>query len=246
MDFYAALYPDADRKKLRRAAWRQFKSFTTVFIDRFLIENGRHDQFKIENDGLETIVNTVKQGHGGILWMSHLGNWEVAVHCLKKYDVPITLVLGQYADERIEAIQREQLTVGNIKIITMKEGGDFGAVELVNALRNGELIAISGDRLFDDEQRSTNVKFFGKNCQVPIGAYVLSAITGAEIIPIYGFRQGTLSYRFVAATPLKVQFKTRSERQTEISRVAQACFYQLESKVKDYPDQWYNFFNYWS
>ena len=245
IDFYRAMYPDADRSTLKKMAWSQFKSFTTVFLDRFLIENGRQDRFDLTHEGLESLIDAAKERRPAILWMAHLGNWEVAVHCLKKYDVPITLIIGKYAGEQVEALQRAQLKAGQVKVVTVQKERDMGVMEVMKALRSGELVAISGDRLFDEAQQHLNVSFMGHECRVPKGPYVLAGLSKAPLIPIFGIRVGKLAYRFVALPPINVDLSKRSEREATMKANAQECFDQLESMVRRYPEQWYNFFKYW-
>lgn len=245
MRFYAALHPEAGRFARWKMAWRQFSSFTTVFMDRFLIENGEADRFALTHDGLETLVGAAEERRPLILWMSHLGNWEVAVHCLKRFDVPITLVLARLVDERVEALQKAMLAQRRIKVVLVEQGGELGVVEVIKALRDGELVAVSGDRLFSDQQRSTEVEFLGRRCRVPSGPYVLAGLSGAPIVPIFGFRTGVFAYRFVALEPQRVELGKRKEREAAIRRQAQVCFDRLEPMLRQYPEQWYNFFDYW-
>jgi predicted LPLAT superfamily acyltransferase len=245
MRFYGALNPEASRFARWRMAWRQFRSFSTVFMDRFLIENGQADEFELTHEGLDALVGAVEEGRPLVLWMAHLGNWEVAVHCLKRFDVPITLVLARLVDERIEALQKAMLAQRRIKVVLVEEGGELGVVEVIKALRDGELVAVSGDRLFSEQQRSVEVEFLGKTCPVPSGPYVLAGLTGAPIVPIFGLRTGKLSYRFVALEPQYVSLGPRREREAAIRQHAQACFDRLVPMVRSYSDQWYNFFDYW-
>jgi len=245
MRFYAALHPEAGRFRRWLMAWRQFSSFSTVFMDRFLIESGQADRFDLGHDGLETLIGAAEEHRPLVLWMSHLGNWEVAVHCLKRFDVPITLVLAKLVDERIEALQKAMLAQRRIKVVLVERGGELGVVEVVKALRDGELVAVSGDRLYSEEQRSVVVEFLGKRCPVPAGPYLLAGLTGAPIVPIFGFRTGKLAYRFVALEPQRVELGGRGRREESIRRHAQACFARLEPMVRSFPEQWYNFFDYW-
>ncbi|MBW2278736.1 MAG: lysophospholipid acyltransferase family protein [Deltaproteobacteria bacterium] len=245
MRFYAALHPEAGRFARWRLAWRQFRSFSTVFMDRFLIENGQAEKFELTHDGLDTLVGAVQERRPLVLWMSHVGNWEVAVHCLKRFDVPITLVVARLVDERIEALQKAMLAQRRIKVVLVEEGAELGVVEVIKALRDGELVAVSGDRMYSEQQRSVEVELFGKKCPVPSGPYVLAGLTGAPIVPIFGFRTGRLAYRFVALEPQQVSLGKRSEREESIRRQAQACFDRLDPMIRSYPEQWYNFFDYW-
>lgn len=245
IDFYAALYPDETPKEHRRRARAQFRSFTTVFVDRFLLETGRHDRFTLTHDGLDDIVAAARGKKPFILWMAHLGNWEVAAHCLKRFDVPLTLVIGRYEDERIEPLQRDRLAAQRVRLVAVDEGSSFGVVEVVRSLKSGDLVTISGDRLYDEKQRSIEVDFLGRACRVPIGPYVLAGLTGAPLVPAFGLREGPLRYRFVALAPRRVDFSSREGREAAMAAAAQSCFDDLAGMARRYPDQWYNFFVYW-
>ena len=245
IDFYAALYPDETPKEHRRRARAQFRSFTTVFVDRFLLETGRHDRFTLTHDGLDDIVAAAREKKPFILWMAHLGNWEVAAHCLKRFDVPLTLVIGRYEDERIEPLQRDRLAAQRVRLVAVDEGSSFGVVEVVKALKAGDLVTISGDRLYDEKQRSIEVDFLGHKCRVPKGPYVLAGLTGAPLVPAFGLREGPLRYSFVALPPRRVDFSSREGREAAMAAAAQSCFDDLAGMARRYPDQWYNFFIYW-
>jgi predicted LPLAT superfamily acyltransferase len=245
VEFYAALFPDETPKQRRRRARAQFRSFTTVFVDRFLLETGRHDRFTLTHDGLDDIVAAARDKRPFILWMAHLGNWEVAAHCLRKFDVPLTLVIGKYDDERIEALQRDRLAEQRVRLVAVEDDSSFGVVEVVKALRSGDLVTISGDRLFSERQRSIGVDFLGHRCRVPIGPYLLAGLTGAPLVPAFGLREGPLRYRFVALPPRPVDFSRREGREAAMAAAAQSCFDDLAAMARRYPDQWYNFFVYW-
>jgi predicted LPLAT superfamily acyltransferase len=244
MRFYAAVYPQAGRFARLRMAWRQFASFATVFLDRFLIVHGQSDRFDLQHVGLDEIAGACKQGRPLIMWISHLGNWEIASHILSMHDVPISVVVGQKQGERIEKLQKKQLKKARIKVITVSDEKDWQSIELIKMIKNGQIVALAGDRLFSPEQRSIEVSFFGRRCEVPLGPYVLASLTGADLVPVFGLREGRLAYRFVALSPRRVQSASRSDRKAAMARTAGACFDDLERMVLDHPEQWYNFFDY--
>lgn len=244
-EFYRALFPGSTARERRRLFRAQVRSFTTVFVDRLLVEAGHQDRFELEHDGLDGIVAAARERRPLILWMAHLGNWEIAAHCLRRFDVPISLVMGRYEGERVEAFQRERLAARGVRPLIVDEESDVGAVEVVAALRRGEIVSISGDRLYGERQRSVEVDFLGHRCRAPVGPYVLAGLTGAPLVPAFGLRLGRLRYGFVALGPRAVDFSDRGRRREEIARAAQACFRDLESVARRHPEQWYNFFAYW-
>jgi predicted LPLAT superfamily acyltransferase len=245
MRFFGAVFPEAGHLGRWWWAWRQFRSFTTVFVDRLLLENGEHDRLRLAHEGLEFLTAAAAAGRPAILWMSHLGNWEVAVHCLSRCEVPVTLAIGRRAAEQVSRFQKEALARAGIEVVFIEEGEDLAAVELIHALRAGGIVAISGDRLFHASQRHVEVGFLGRTCRVPRGPYVLAGLTGAPLTQIFGLRAGRLAYRFVALPPRHVDLSERSRREERIAEAAAGCFAALETMVRSAPDQWYNFYDYW-
>lgn len=244
MRFYAALDPGLTRVGRLACAWREFQSFSTVFVDRLLAASGLEARFRFVHDGLEHITGAAAERRPLVLWMSHLGNWEVACHALKGYRVPLTLVLGKRPGERVEAVQKADLARRGIKAVYVSDDKDLGVLEVAKALKAGEVVAVSGDRLFDESQRAVTVTFLGRACRVPAGPYVLSLLGEADIVPIFGMREGRLSYRFIALKPRRVRASDRAGREAAMREAAQTCFADLEAMVKRYPEQWYNFFDY--
>jgi predicted LPLAT superfamily acyltransferase len=246
MRFYAAVFPGAGLTARLRMTWRRFASFATVFTDRFFIVHSQSDRLHLVHDGLDEIIRKGRGQRPIIFWMSHLGNWEIATHILSLHDVPISLVIGKKQGERIEKLQKTQLGKARIKVVTLSDDNDWQSIELVKMVKSGQIVALSGDRLFNEDQRSIEVTFFGHRCAVPIGPYVLAALTDSDLAPIFGLREGRLSYRFVALPLRRVGKTTRSDRKDAMQRAAQSCFDDLEKMVRKYPEQWYNFYDFFS
>ena len=120
--FYRTLFPDRNRLYAWWCAWRQFQNFTTVFLDRYLLHDSGAITYTFE--GREHLIEAVRQGRGGILLMSHMGNWEVAARLLRSNipDLRLMLYMGRRAKEQIERLQKEDLTASGIRIVASGPG----------------------------------------------------------------------------------------------------------------------------
>ena len=106
--FYAALYPERGRLYHLWCTFLQYQNFTTIHFDRFLARQNKSIVFTSE--GWEKLAAVI--GHqGGILLMSHLGNWEIAATLLKQQrdDLQLLLYMGVKEKEGIERLQKDQL-----------------------------------------------------------------------------------------------------------------------------------------
>jgi len=135
--FYSLLYPQKGALYHLWCTFRQYQSFTTIHLDRFLSLHQRQTTFT--SQGWEKLQSVV-QGKGAILLMSHLGNWEIAAHLLKKQEGSLKLLLymGVKDKEDVERVQKEHLQQSGVTIIGVeKDGGSpFDAIEGIRFLHS--------------------------------------------------------------------------------------------------------------
>jgi predicted LPLAT superfamily acyltransferase len=121
--FYRILFPQRGRAHAWWCAFRQFQNFTTVFLDRYLLHDPGAIQFTFQ--GREHLLAAVREGRGGILLMSHMGNWEAGARLLRRSipDLRLMLYMGRRAKEQIEGLQKEDLAKSGIRILAADEAG---------------------------------------------------------------------------------------------------------------------------
>ena len=241
--FYGALFPERGWAAHITCAWKQYHGFTRVFMDRILLETSEDIAFT--SDGLEHLREASAQKTGGIILMSHVGNWEVAVHLLKKLlpEMDLLLYMGIKHKEQIEGIQKHELHRAGIKIVAVgPDGGSpFDLVEGINLLKKGGFVSMTGDILWHKDQRSAKVRFLDHEVSVPQAPHLLSLLSGKPLFVFFSFRTGKGEYFFKASEPIHVRTATRSERNQAIRESAQRYVDILQENVREYPVQWHHF-----
>jgi len=240
--FYALLYPEKGACYHLWCTFRQYQGFTTIHLDRFLALRQRQTTFTSQGwEKLEAVV----QSKGAILLMSHLGNWEVAAHLLKKQESSLKLLLymGVKDQEYLERLQKEHLCQSGVTIIGVeKEGGSpFDAVEGIRFLHDGGLVSMTGDMVWRSDQRKRRVHFLGGEALVPEAPYVFALVSGAPIFIFFPFRSGTNNYEFILSDPIYLRRGDKSEREATIQAAAQQYADLLELKLREHPFEWYHF-----
>lgn len=240
--FYSLLYPEKGAWYHLWCTFRQYQGFTTIHLDRFLSLRQRQTTFTSQGwEKLESVV----QSKGAILLMSHLGNWEVAAHLLKKQESSLKLLLymGVKDKEYLERLQKEHLHQSGVTIIGVeKEGGSpFDAVEGIRFLRDGGLVSMTGDIVWRSDQRKRRVRFLGGEALVPEAPYVFALVSGAPLFVFFPFRSGTNSYEFILSDPIYIKCQDRKEREAVIQAAAQQYADLLELKLREHPFEWYHF-----
>jgi len=239
--FYAALFPERGRLSALKQAWRQYHSFTSVFLDRILLlKEGRLTH---TSEGLEYLAAALEEKKGGILLMSHFGNWEVAARLLHRKGLRLLLYLGKKHQEQIESAQKKSLKEQGIRFIAVDEegGSPLDIVEGIKFLKEGGVVSLTGDRLWGKEQRTVTVSFLGHEVVLPEAPYLLALLSGAPLFIFLSFRTGAGRYAITLSPPLYVAAASRREREPAIREAAQTYARMLEGAVRRHPQEWYHF-----
>jgi len=238
---YGALYPDRGSAYHLWCAFRQYQNFTSIHLDRFLSRDAETTFTSRGWDKLEAVINR----QGGVLIMSHLGNWEMAASLLRrqKEDLKLLLYMGVKEKEGVERMQKQDLRSAGVTIIGAdQEGGSpFSAVEGIRFLQGGGLVSMTGDILWRTDQRKVRVSFLGRTAFLPEAPYVFALVSGAPLFAFFAFRTGTNSYRFTASGPIEVRSRSREDRDDVIARAAQQYADLLEENLRRHPFEWYHF-----
>lgn len=241
--FYKELFPDRSRYYHIWCAWSQYHNFTHVFLDRILLQD--FGNISYTSEGWKHIEDAVKNKTGGIILMSHIGNWEVAAHLLKGklQKTRLLLYMGIKHKEQIEHIQKESLSQSGIRIIAVdRDGGSpFDLVEGVKLLKQGGLVSLTGDIIWNENQRVVPVKFLNHEVHLPEVPHILALLSGAPLFLFFPFRTGKNQYHFVISRPLFIKAASRSEKQEAIRKSAQQYADILEEALRRHPFEWHHF-----
>lgn len=240
--FYAALYPDRGMLYHLWCTFRQYQNFTTIHFDRFLMGQAKPTAFTSEGwENLEAVIGR----QGGILLMSHLGNWEMAATLLKqqKKDLPLLLYMGIKEKEGVERLQKDDLRSAGITIIAadQENSSPFTAVEGIRFLRSGGLVSMAGDIVWRSDQRKVRVTFLGHDAYLPEAPFVFALVSGAPLLVFFSFRTGKNSYHFTLSEPIPIQAASREDRADAIAGAAQQYADLLERTLRRHPFEWYHF-----
>jgi predicted LPLAT superfamily acyltransferase len=119
-----------------------------------------------------------------------------------------------------------------------------GVLEMMQALRTGELLSIMGDRVFGSDRNTVPVTFLGGNIRLPFSAFKIASATGAPIAVLFSHKNGPDSHEMVLDRVIRVPSRIGSKEdafQPYVAQFAEA----LESYTERYPYQFFNFFNMW-
>jgi predicted LPLAT superfamily acyltransferase len=200
------------------------------------------DMLVDSNGSGDKINECLAAGNGLIVWTAHVGNWEFASRLLAIYGrVNVARVVE---DNPAEIMLRNLMVSDCIKTVDLK-GGVAATLELLQALRRNEIVAIQGDRVY--QRHTIDVPFFSQLTSFPVGPFLLSQVSGAPVVPAFVVRRGWLRYQALIGDPIAPvpPSVTHGADDASLHEVMSQAVRLLETTLMIYYDQWMNFFGFW-
>ena len=183
-------------------------------------------------------------GHasGAIVLTAHMGSYDLgAALFAEKFDREIRMVRAPEPDRQsarhLDA-SLERSGEGAVRV-DYNTSGAMLSFDLLNALRQGEIVSIQGDRAEGDIARRT-ARLFDTPVEIPDGPFVLAQVANVQIYPLFITRLGYRSYRITVREPITVP-RTGPERDKDIARAVEEWSVLLEQTICEHWDQWFAF-----
>lgn len=193
--------------------------------------------------GGEFLDGAMAQGCGAILISPHFGNWELGGLGLIEKGYRLNLLTFREPDAGVNELRekiRSERGVGFI-YVDRDDPSPLAIIEAVNALRRNEILALLGDR--DGSSHTVTLDFFGRPTPIPLGAAYLAMASGAPVIPAFIPLEGG---RYATILEEPIRFGRGAGGHEEAIREGTAQILRVfERYIRNYPDQWYNLFDYW-
>ncbi|HEX6891861.1 MAG TPA: lipid A biosynthesis acyltransferase [Chryseolinea sp.] len=221
--------------------YRNYYVFGQTILDKVVVMAGIDNKFTYDFDGEENLRQIVKGGRGGILLSGHVGNWEAAGHLLRRLDTRINVVMYDGEHQQIKDYLQQVTGGRNLNVILIKP--DMSHVYAMGeALQKNELICLHADRYL--EGNKTVVKrFLGEEAHFPQGPFLLSSTFKVPVSVVFAFKESPTHYHFYGSDLLE---RSKDESKADfMDRLLSNFTQELEQKVKIYPEQWFNYFNFW-
>ncbi len=227
--------PDAPKSKVRKAAKQVFRNVGYYYAD--LAHMPHMDLQDLLDNRLtlhgvrETLLPLLESGQGVVMLSAHYGNAELVMQAM--------IPLGQKMAAVTEAIEPPALS-RLLNEVRSANGHEFhpvgvkGAKRIIQALRNGQAVALMGDR--DIEGPSAQLPFFGQLTGMPTGPIEVGLRTGCPIFPSFSARRGRFGLECWLEEPLHVE--PSGDFQADVRALEQQYIERLEKRLRDEPWQW--------
>lgn len=208
-----------------------------IVLDRFAAFAGK--RYELEREGVERFYELAGSGKGFLMLSSHTGCFELVGLQLPS-PVPIHALVFPGETETVMKHRSRMFGQTNVSMIAARE--DLSHLfEISNALADGQIVSMPGDRVFG-ARRTVHARFFGAEAAFPSGPFSLALQREVPVLFVMVMKEGCRRYR-VYAEELQPQGQTRGER---LQSLVDAYAGMLERIIRRYPDQWFNFYDFWA
>lgn len=210
-------------------------------IDKVVMMAGISNKFSFDFDGEENLRRIATLNKGGILLSAHIGNWDIAGHLFTRLETPINIVLYDGEHEKIKQYLESVTGKRKMKIIVIKN--DLSHIYAISeAFANNELVCMHADR-FVEGNKTMEADFLGSKARFPAGPFVLAAQFKVPVSFVFAVKENNYHYHFFGS---EIKEYTGQNKQALMQQMLQDFVQEMEQKLRQYPQQWFNYYDFWS
>lgn len=220
---------------------RNYYRLGQILIDKVAIGNGMTNKYHFEFENYSKFLEILNGDTGVIMIGAHVGNWEIGAPFFDDYGKKINIVMFNAEHERIKEMLEKNAATRDYKIIPVNEDNLTHVFRIKEVLDAKEYICFQGDRYLNKE-KLLSCSFMGKQAEFPMGPFLLASKMRVPVVFYFAMRESGRRYRFHF-------FIAEEVKRTKEKRAEQTLLEQytatLESIVKQYPEQWFNYYPFW-
>jgi lauroyl/myristoyl acyltransferase len=234
----AVIFPGSSPLQNHLRAFRTLLNFAWTITD---AANFKLNQAEFDYEIVgEEFLDQLGAARGAIVLTAHMGNYDLgAALFAQKFNRQIQMVRApepdaQTANHLNESL--EQSGAGAVKV-AYKSDDALLSLDLLNTLRQGEIVSIQGDRVIQGVA-SVGGQLFGRPVSIPSGPFSLAQVAQVPIFPLFIVRVGHYRYQIIVRQPIVVTRNALSRQEDIGPAVANWCRI-LEETIAQHWDQWF-------
>ena len=206
--------------------WKEAFRLPTLAGDSEVVERIREGI-----EGLEHLERAYGQGKGVILALPHSGNWDMAgMWLVQNYGTFATVAERLKPESLFDAFVRYRESLG-FEVLPLTGGREAPYERLREVLESGGIVCLMGER--DLTSSGVPVMFFGEETTMPAGPAKLAIDTGAALLPVHSWFEGTdrdPAWGLKAESPIEV---------TDVAETTQRLADRFAANIAEHPADWH-------
>jgi predicted LPLAT superfamily acyltransferase len=226
------------------AVYRNYYAFGQVLLDKTATLAGYTTKFTFDFDGEDHLRQMAAANTGCLLISAHIGNFEMAGHMLERLHSKVNVLMLDAEHQHIKQYLTS-FTRKSYQVVPIKEDNSH-VYEIKRILENREILCMHGDR-FVKGSKNLECTFLGEKALFPTGPFYLAMKYGIPVSFVFALKEGPRHYHFYATSPRYYPQQTSPGKRDEMLRMLIADYvHAMESKLRQYPFQWFNYYNFWA
>ncbi len=237
-------FPEAGAFKRYWHVYRLFVSQGRQLIDRHVIAR-KPNFFKYREVGVEESLRALHQSSQGlVLLTSHVGNWQVALRQMGGHlEKNIFIVMRPEDNPAIQEALKIGKEAKTVKLIN-PEGHLGGVLEMMQALNDGGVVCIMGDRGYGFD--TLEAPFLGRKACFPYGAFLIAAASGCPVIPIFTYKTSGKEYVADVTNIWHPVYAGKENKKEQLAKWVGNYVKLLEGFVEKHPYECFLFHQVWT
>ena len=213
--------------------------FGQVIVDRYAAFAGK--RFRFAFDGNDMFLAMLNEPGGFVQLSSHIGNYEMVGYSLTSATKKINGLFYGGESEVMMEFRRKILSMHNIGLIEVN-GSMEHIFQMNAAIDRGEIVSMTGDRMLGSP-KSFRCQFMGADANFPMGPFALAVQKEVPIVAVFCMRGKWGVYNVYVR---KITAAPGLPPRASMQDMAQKFAAELESIVRLYPTQWFNYYDFWN
>ncbi len=223
-EYYRILQPEGGYFSRVKKIHRHFYRFGQVLMDKAFQSFHSEAQFTAVSKGLENFAKEAGSENGSIVLGAHMGGWDLSAQLMQAQGIGVSVHRIEYRADHGD----NQDTIFDIH----------------QALSLGQCVGLMGDRPLSD--RFELIPFLGKLAPFDVTAFRMAAAAQVPLLFAFGFKGEGTEYRYFGKSARVYRYAPQFPRELQLYAWAEQYVREIETLVRQYPDQWFNFYPFWS
>ena len=227
-----------ERQQLQSRIYRHYTSLLVLLARLMAVSKPDRLVTDLEILNPDHLRNALDRGLGAVVFSAHMGNWEflpLGIH--RVIHAPVVTIARPLDNRFIDRRMRNFRRIMGSRLIDK-----HGAMRsMLKALDQGETILMLTDQN-TVAREGVPVEFFGHPVSAVTSAAQLHLRRGTPLVPAF--------LRVIEGQPVlefrpEIQYTPTRDRNTDIRNLTQICTCEIESAIRQSPEQWFWFHNRW-
>lgn len=228
-----------------RHSLRHFAAFAETLLDKMLAIGGHYTPGRLDFPERELLLSAQREGRGGVIVTAHMGCLELLQTAASSREgLKLTVLVHTAHAERFNRVLTRVNPETRVRLMQVAAFSPAMAMLLSDRVAAGEFVAIAGDRVPLQGDRTVQGEFLGHPAPWPVGPWLIASLLGCDVYFLACVHQGE-GYRVALRHHADRIALPRATRNAVMATHAAAFAAWIETRLRESPYDWFNFFPFW-